>query len=110
MKQLEQVLGELEAAVGLEASVGPPALERWATSIRAALKDEESKWLSEDRAVRRSGKSVEWLRSRRQRWAVDGYARRVAGKWQYHEAAVPRRVAAEPADDPREQARRDAST
>lgn len=107
---MNQVLAEIESLLALDASPGRAGLERWAAAIREALKAEEARWLSEERALRRCGKTLEWLRARRAGWTADGYARRVAGKWQYHEAAVPRRkVAPQAADDPKEQARRDAA-
>ncbi len=109
-RNLEAMLDEIVTARRMHASVGPEGLDRWAAMLREIVAAEESKWLSDERACRRSGKRLTWFRLHRQRWAEDGYARRVNGKWEYYEAVVPRRAGrAEPSDDPREQARRDAA-
>lgn len=108
MKPLEQVLTEMQAAVGLDATVGRAGLEHWAALIREAMTAESARWLTEPQAMARSGRRGGFFRMRRAAWLADGYARRVGRAWLYHEAVVPksRRQAS---DDPRAQARRDAA-
>lgn len=106
---LEQLAREMQRLGELGGSIGPAGLGRWEAQLREVLAAEERCWLSEERAVRRSGKKAGWFRMRRRGWVEDGYARRSEqGMWEYHEAVVPRaRFQPRPADDPVEQARRD---
>jgi hypothetical protein len=47
-------------------------------------------WLSEDRALTRSGESVRWFRRQRAGWAARGLARKNArGQWEYRACIVP---------------------
>jgi hypothetical protein len=96
--------------VALGALAGPVALQRWVAAIDADAEREAAQWITEDRALRRSGKSLRWLRRHWRQWEKDGYARKVHGARHYFAAVLPQaRLALVAADDPREQARRDAA-
>lgn len=101
---------EMAQLVALGALAGPVALERWVAALDAESALEAAQWISEDRALRRSGKSLRWLRRHWRQWEKDGYARKVKGARSYFAAVLPQgRLALVPADDAREQARRDAA-
>jgi hypothetical protein len=110
---LGQVLAvheELGALARSHAFPGPEALARWAELLAIDLKAEADRWLTEERARLRSGKSIRWLRERFKVWAEEGYAKMERGERFYYAPAVPRRLATGvTTDDPREQARRDAA-
>ena len=104
------VRDEMAQLVTLGALAGPAALQRWVAAIDADAEREAAQWISEGRALRRAGKSLRWLRRHWRQWEKDGYARREHGERQYFAAVLPQgRLALAPADDPREQARRDAA-
>jgi hypothetical protein len=101
---------ELGALVRSHAFPGPEALARWADLLAIDLKTEADRWLTEERAKLRSGKSIRWLRERFKVWAEEGYAKMERGGRFYYVPAIPRRMATSvTTDDPREQARRDAA-
>lgn len=103
------VRDEMAQLVALGALAGPVALERWVAALDAAEKADAAQWVTEDRALRRSGKSARWLHRHRRQWAKDGYARKEKGGWRYFLPVLPQgRLTVMPADDAREQARRDA--
>jgi hypothetical protein len=104
------VRDEMAQLVTLGALAGPTALERWVAALDATAEHDAAQWVSEDRALRRSGKSLRWLRRHWRQWEKDGYARKEHGARVYFAAVLPQgRLALVPADDAREQARRDAA-
>jgi hypothetical protein len=108
--QVLAVHDELRALARSHAFPSPEALARWAELLAIDLKAETDRWLTEDRAKLRSGKSTRWLRERFKVWAEEGYAKLERGERFYYAPAVPRRSdTAGTRDDPREQARRDAA-
>lgn len=101
---------EMAQLAALGALAGPVALQRWMAAIDAETERQAAQWISEERALRRSGKSLRWLRRHWRQWEKDGYARKVDGARMYFAAVLPQgRLALVPADDAREQARRDAA-
>ena len=101
---------EMAQLARLRATAGPETLAAWAAALEAEAKAAEGQWLSEERAIRRSGHTLSWLRRRYRAWAAEGYARKVGTRREYLAAVVPRRgLRIAPADDARLQAQRDAA-
>ena len=101
---------EMAQLARLRATAGPETLAAWADALDAEARAAEGQWLSEERALRRSGHTLAWLRRRYRAWLAEGYARKVGAQREYLAAVVPRRgLVVEPADDPRVQAQRDAA-
>jgi len=110
LDQVVAVRDELGTLVRSHAFTGPEALARWADQLAIDIKAEADRWLTEDRAGLRSGRSIRWLRERFNGWAQEGYAKLERGERFYYAPAVPRRSGtAMTSDDAREQARRDAA-
>jgi len=105
---LRHLARDLEQLRTLPALPTEAALTKWADLASEALRAEEQRWLSEDRA-RRRGRSLQWLRRRFAALEAAGLARWLGGRRQYHEHAVPVQALEPPrSDDARQQARRDA--
>ncbi len=110
LDQVVAVRDELGTLVRSHAFTGPEALARWADQLAIDIKAEADRWLTEDRAGLRSGRSIRWLRERFNGWAQEGYAKLERGERFYYAPAVPRRSGTPmTSDDAREQARRDAA-
>ena len=110
LDQVVAVRDELGTLVRSHAFPGPEALARWADQLAIDIKAEGDRWLTEDRARLRSGRSIRWLRERFKGWAQEGYAKLERGERFYYAPAVPRRSGtAVTSDDARVQARRDAA-
>src|SRR5438034_1223969 len=75
---------ELSALARSLAFPSPEALVRWAELLAIDLKAEADRWLTEDRAKLRSGKSTRWLRERFKAWAEEGYAKLERGERFYY--------------------------
>lgn len=66
-------------------------MERFADAIAWAAED-YLRWLSEDEALLRSGRSLGWLRSQFPEWERAGHARRDGRKRWYRMLVIPQRA------------------
>ena len=111
MKTLEQVLADLREEAAVLRANGHAAqaqtLERALDEVRESANDYLA-WISESEAILRSGKGLDYLRSRRAAWAEDGAAEQRNGRrWFYRRVVVPRRTLSSIA---REEASREAAS
>lgn len=90
---LEQILAETRSDANALRRCGDRRLadvmETICGNVEASAADWLT-WLSETEALSRSGKSLDYLRARRDQWAVDGLARKDGRRWFYRRAIVPR--------------------
>ncbi|HEV8380822.1 MAG TPA: hypothetical protein VGQ29_04510 [Gemmatimonadales bacterium] len=66
-------------------------IERFAVDVTRAAED-YLRWLSEEEALLRSGRSRGWLRSRFPEWEREGHARRDRGRRSYRMLVIPQRA------------------
>lgn len=66
-------------------------IERFAVDVARAAED-YLRWLSEEEALLRSGRSRGWLRSRFPEWEREGHARRDRGRRLYRMVVIPQRA------------------
>lgn len=94
MKALENVLQRAEQDADVLKRYGQPelagALLKIVVAVRAAAQPYLA-FISEQKAIERSGHGVEWLRARRKVWVEDGLAEKRGREWFYCELAIPRR-------------------
>lgn len=90
---LDQVLAETRADANALRRCGDRRVADIMDTICARVESAAVDWLtwiSETEALSRSGKSPDYLRARREQWAVDGLARKDGKRWLYRRAIVPR--------------------
>lgn len=94
MKALENVLQRAEQDADVLKRYGQPelagALLKIVVAVRAAARPYLT-FISEPKAIERSGHGIEWLRARRKVWAEDGLAEKRDRGWFYCELVIPRR-------------------
>jgi len=93
--QLEQVLADARERAAILKHEGHPvqarSIEDFADRVASAAED-YLRWLSEDDAALRSGRSASWLRSRFAEWERQGHARRDGRRRLYRQVVVPQRA------------------
>lgn len=114
-RTLEGVLADAREEAAILRRNGHPAqadgLERLAASV-ARVAEPWMRWLSEDDAHTKSGRSVRWLRAQAPQWeALDPpMARRDGKRWLFRDAVIPQRQHISAArEDARRHARKDAA-
>ena len=70
----------------------PSILTRHLDAVEASEELRLLEWLSEARALVRSGRDVRWFKRRRVEWAAAGWARETERGWVYRDFVVPQRT------------------
>lgn len=92
---LEQVLADERGMAQVLRAAGHAReadnIDRLLDRVRASAVDYLD-WLTEGEARLRSGKSVEWLRSRFPAWSAAGHAKRDGQRRTYRQLVIPKRA------------------
>jgi len=87
---LATAIEDVRAVQRMGGSCHPEAVLRLLGSIAAAA-EPYTRWLSEADAMLRSGRRVEYLRSRFARWEAQGLAEKRGGRRYYRAHVIPQR-------------------
>lgn len=95
MKPLEQVLADWrERASALRAchrQLDAELIDDVCRDVAQAAED-YIRWLTEEDAALRSGRSLTWIRSRFSEWEREGHARREGRRRLYRQVVIPQRA------------------
>ena len=95
MKPLEQVLADARGDAAVLRRAGHAAdaelIERICHEVARAAED-YLRWLTEEDAALRSGRSLTWIRSRFSEWEREGHARREGRRRMYRQVVIPQRA------------------
>lgn len=94
MKPLEIVIGDFREEAATLRRNGhasqADSLDRCLDEVSIAARD-FLEWISEGEAMLRSGRGLDYLRSRRATWEEDGLAKKVGRRWWYRRCVIERR-------------------
>lgn len=95
MTPLEQVLADARGDAAVLRRAGHTAdaqlIERICDQVANAAED-YLRWLTEEDAALRSGRSLTWIRSRFSEWEREGHARRDGRRRLYRQVVIPQRA------------------